>query len=73
MNIFAIVALMILAGSFGALHRGEGSIFMGFMALLFWKLTWLDLGGVAVGFLGGLVLFAVLYHMEGKRRGTGYY
>ena len=73
MNIFAIVALMILAGSFGALHRGEGAIFTGFMALLFWKLTWLDLGGVAVGFLGGLVLFAVLYAMEGKRRGTGFY
>lgn len=72
-NVFAVVALMILAGSFGALHRGEGAIFTGFMALLFWKLTWLDLGGAAVGFLGGLVLFAVLYHIEGKRRGSGYF
>jgi len=72
-NIFALIALMLLAGSFGALHRGEGAIFTAFMSLFFWKVEWLDIGGASVGFLGGLALFAVLYHMEGKRRGTGYY
>jgi hypothetical protein len=71
-NAFAILALAILGGSFGALHRGIGSIMVGIMALIFWKWTWLTATGAGAGFLGALVLFAILYHMEGKRKGGIY-
>ena len=72
-NAFAVVVLMILAGSFGAMHRGEGAIITGIMSLIFWKWTWLSATGAGVGFLGALVLFAVLYHLDTKRKGGGYF
>lgn len=65
---FALIALMMLAGSFGALHRGEGGIITSIMAVLFWYWDWLDVSTALAGFLGGLLLFAVLYHLESKRR-----
>ncbi len=72
-NAFAVLALMILAGSFGAMHRGEGAIITGVMSLIFWKWSWLSATGAGVGFLGALVLFAVLYHLDTKRKGGGYF
>jgi len=69
-NAFAILALAMLAGSFGYLHRGEGSILTGIMALIFWKWTWLSATAAGVTFLGSLVLFAFLYHMDSKRKGA---
>ncbi|PWB49612.1 MAG: hypothetical protein C3F06_13650, partial [Candidatus Methanoperedenaceae archaeon] len=72
-NAFAVLALMILAGSFGAMHRGEGAIITGLMSLVFWKWSWLSATGAGAGFLGALVFFAVLYHLDTKRKGGGYF
>lgn len=72
-NAFAVLALMILAGSFGAMHRGEGAIITGIMSLVFWKWSWLSATGAGAGFLGALLLFAVLYHLDTKRKGGGYF
>lgn len=70
----ATIFLFLLAGTFGALHRGEGSIITGVFTMLFWYWGWLYLGAdddssYAAGvFLGSILLFAILYHLESKRR-----
>lgn len=69
---FALIALMLLAGSFGSLHRGEGGIITGIMSVLFWYWDILDVSGALAGFMGGMLLFAVLYHLESKRRTGGF-
>jgi hypothetical protein len=71
-NAFAVIALAILAGTFGALHRGEGAIITAIMSLVFWKWTWLSASAAGAGFLGALLVFAILYHMDTKRKGGGY-
>lgn len=72
-NAFAVISLMMLAGSFGAMHRGEGAIITGIMSVLFWYWDWLEAPSAGVGFLASLLLFAILYHLESKRRSGGAY
>ncbi len=67
-NAISIMFLVILGGSFGAMHRGEGSIITGIFSLLFWFWGWLTLTTAMAGYLGAIVFFAVLYHLESKRR-----
>lgn len=71
-NAFAVIALAILAGTFGALHRGEGAIVTAIMSLVFWKWTWISAPVAGAGFLGAMLVFAILYHMDTKRKGGGY-
>ena len=70
-NTFSIFMLLMVAGIFGAYHRGEGAIITGFIALFFGYIGWLTTFGATMGFLSGLVVFAVLYHLESKRRQGG--
>ena len=72
-NAFAIIIMFMLAGSFGAMHRGEGAVITGIMGVFFWWYGMLSLQGAAGALFGGFVLYAVLYHLETKRRQGGYY
>jgi len=68
-NIVAIILLAMMAGTAGAMHRGEGGIITAICALVFWKWGWIYGSTALGGFLGGLLLFAVLYHLDSKRKG----
>lgn len=63
-NALAVILLMILAGSFGALHSGLGSIITGIFALIFWSKGWLDTLGAGAAFLGGLVVIMGIYYLR---------
>lgn len=72
-NALAIIFMFMLAGSFGAMHRGEGAVITGIMGVFFWWYDMLSLQNAAGALFGAFVLYAVLYHLETKRRQGGYY
>lgn len=72
-NAFAIIIMFMLAGSFGAMHRGEGAVVTGIMGMFMWWYNILNLNGAILALFGALVFYAVLYHLETKRRQGGYF
>lgn len=72
-NAFAIIIMFMLAGSFGAMHRGEGAVVTGIFGMFLWWYNILNLNGAILALFGALVFYSVLYHLETKRRQGGYY
>lgn len=71
-NALAIVLMFMLAGSFGAMHRGEGAIITGFIGVYLWYIGWLIMSTAIAVLFGSMVMFAILYHMNTKSK-PGYF